>query len=70
MSLKTSGFRQPSRRDTIDAMTHRRIWLIVLAGLLTGCTRARTFQVAVRNETDRPVTVGFAKEEGGPFEPA
>jgi hypothetical protein len=51
-------------------MTRRPTFLIVLAGLLGGCAQQRTYQVAVRNETPRPITVGFAKEEGGPFEPA
>jgi hypothetical protein len=53
-------------------MTPRRIALFTLvaaAALLTGCARTKTFQVAVRNETTEPLTVGFAKEEGGPFEP-
>ena len=51
-------------------MTRRWICLIALAGLLTGCAQTRSYQVAVRNETAKPITVGFAKEEGGPFEPA
>ena len=51
-------------------MTPRWICLIGLACLLAGCAQQRTFQVAVRNETTQPITVGFAKEEGGPFEPA
>ena len=51
-------------------MTRRWICLISLAGLLAGCAQTRSYQVAVRNETAKPITVGFAKEEGGPFEPA
>ena len=43
---------------------------MALAVLLMGCAQTRTYQVAVRNETARPITVGFAKEDGGPFEPA
>lgn len=46
------------------------IFSIALAAVATGCAQTRTYQVAVRNETDRPLTVGFAKEEGGPFERA
>ena len=51
-------------------MKRRWIYVIALAGLLAGCAQERTFQVAVRNETTQPITVGFAKEEGGPSEPA
>jgi len=51
-------------------MKRRWIYVIALAGLLAGCAQERTFQVAVRNETAQPITVGFAKEEGGPSEPA
>jgi hypothetical protein len=51
-------------------MKRRWIYLIALAGLLTGCAKTQSYQVAVRNETPRPITVGFAKEEGGPFETA
>ena len=51
-------------------MTGGRFGLLALAVVLTGCAQARTYQVAVRNETARPITVGFAKEDGGPFEPA
>jgi hypothetical protein len=46
-------------------------WLAfsVLAALLVGCAQTHSYQVAVRNETADPITVGFAKQEGGPFEP-
>jgi hypothetical protein len=46
------------------------MYLLASAVLLTGCAHTRSYQVAVRNETAEPITVGFAKEEGGPFEPA
>jgi hypothetical protein len=47
----------------------RRILCLFPVLLLTvGCAETRTFQVAVRNETSRPLTVGLAKE-GGKFEP-
>ena len=36
--------------------------------LLVGCADKRTYQIAVRNETKQPITVGVAKE-GGKFEP-
>ena len=44
--------------------------LLAFAAALPGCAHTRSYQVAVRNETAEPITVGFAKEEGGPFEPA
>src|SRR5688500_6868335 len=34
---------------------------------LAGCADNRSYQVAVRNETPRPITVGLAKD-GGKFE--
>ena len=37
--------------------------------LLMGCAQSRSYQVAVRNETANEITVGFAKEDGGPYEP-
>jgi hypothetical protein len=48
----------------------RRIALIALAlsALLSGCAQTRSYHVAVRNDTRDPITVGFAKEEGGPYE--
>src|SRR5436190_10105188 len=42
---------------------------VVAAAVLAGCAQTRSYQVAVRNETQGPITVGFAKEEGGPYEP-
>jgi hypothetical protein len=51
-------------------MMRRLIYLSALAALAAGCSQTRTYEVAVRNETSHPLTVGFAKEEGGPFEPA
>jgi hypothetical protein len=43
--------------------------MLVLALLLpTGCAENRTYQVAVRNESPGPLTVGLAKD-GGKFEP-
>src|SRR5829696_510314 len=44
--------------------------LLLLPFLLPagGCAETRTFQVAVRNETNRPLTLGLAKE-GGKYEP-
>ena len=51
-------------------MTSKWMAVSVVAGaLLAGCAQTRSYQVAVRNETQDPITVGFAKEEGGPFEP-
>ena len=52
-------------------MMLKRRWLSaasVAAALLAGCAQTRSYQVAVRNETPEPITVGFAKEEGGPYE--
>jgi hypothetical protein len=50
-------------------MMWRWITLLALSALMmTGCAQTRSYQVAVRNETRDPITVGFAKEEGGPFE--
>ena len=53
-------------------MTWRTIGLLAVAAAavaLGGCAQTRTYQVAVRNETSQPITLGFAKEEGGPYEP-
>ena len=36
--------------------------------LAVGCADTRTYQIAVRNETTRPITVGVAKD-GGKYEP-
>ena len=36
--------------------------------LLAGCADTRTYQIAVRNETSQPITIGVAKE-GGKYEP-
>ena len=41
--------------------------LPVLALLLVGCAEKHTFQIAVRNETNKPLTAGLAKE-GGKYE--
>ena len=43
---------------------------ILLPALLlaVGCADTRTYQIAVRNETKQPITVGVAKD-GGKFEP-
>lgn len=35
---------------------------------ITGCAENRTYQIAVRNETGQPITVGVAKD-GGKYEP-
>jgi hypothetical protein len=43
--------------------------VVAAAVLMAGCAQTRSYQVAVRNETAAPITVGFAKEEGGPYEP-
>ena len=51
-------------------MTQRCVLLLACITLFSGCAHKQSFQVAVRNETAEPITVGFAKEEGGPFEPA
>lgn len=47
-----------------------RFALPLLTGLLlsVGCAETRTFQIAVRNQTSNPITVGIAKE-GGKYEP-
>lgn len=50
-------------------MTRRWILLPLLVAAVVGCSDTRSYQVAVRNETRDPITVGFTKEEGGPFEP-
>ena len=47
----------------------KRLTIPVLAALLVGCAQTRSYQVAVRNETADAITVGFAKEDGGPYEP-
>ena len=39
----------------------------VVSLLASGCTREQSYQVAVRNETEGPLTVGLVKE-GGDFE--
>lgn len=44
--------------------------MLTMTAAVTGCAQTRTYRVAVRNDTPRPITVGFAKEEGGPFEQA
>ena len=36
--------------------------------LLAGCARTRTYQIAVRNESSQPITIGVAKE-GGKYDP-
>src|SRR5256885_647147 len=41
--------------------------ILLFACALTGCTTTQTFDVSVKNQTSRPVTVGFVKE-GPPFE--
>lgn len=63
-------FRPAAGIDTIAAMRQRCFLLLACVALFTGCAHKQSFQVAVRNETSEPITVGFAKEEGGPFEPA
>ena len=50
-------------------MSWRCLSVLVLAASVVGCAKTRSYQVAVRNETSEPITVGFAKEDGGPFEP-
>jgi hypothetical protein len=47
-----------------------RLALILLPALFlaVGCADTRTYQIAVRNETKQPITVGVAKE-GGKYEP-
>lgn len=42
--------------------------LPLLLLMATGCAQKRLYNVQVLNQTDAPVTVGFAKA-GGPFEP-
>ena len=43
--------------------------LLTTAALLAvGCAESRTFQIAVRNQTSGPITVGVAKD-GGKYEP-
>ena len=42
--------------------------LFAASALLVGCAETRTFQIAVRNQTSGPITVGVAKE-GGKYEP-
>ena len=49
----------------------RRVLLVALALVaagVAGCAQTRSYHVAVRNETSDSITVGFAKENGGPFE--
>ena len=43
-------------------------WVIVALFFATGCADKRTFQLAVRNETARPLTVGLTKANGS-YEP-
>lgn len=43
-------------------------YLLPLLLLAVGCAETRSFQIAVRNETKGPITVGMAKE-GGKYEP-
>lgn len=64
-------FRSAARVDTIGVMMRRRSTLLAIAGVmaLVGCAKSRSYQVAVRNDTSDPITVGFAKVDGGPFEP-
>src|SRR4051812_48555186 len=54
-------------------MLHRLAPLSLLAALpllsLACGPTERTYSVAVRNGTDRPITIGLAKEGGGPYEP-
>jgi hypothetical protein len=42
--------------------------LCLLIFALTGCTTTHNFDVAVKNDTSHPITVGFVKA-GPPFEP-
>ena len=42
--------------------------LLPLLLLAVGCADTRTYQLAVRNETKQPITVGVAKD-GGKYEP-
>jgi hypothetical protein len=46
----------------------RILCLLPVVLLVVGCAETRTFQVAVRNETSQPLTLGIAKE-GGKYEP-
>jgi hypothetical protein len=45
----------------------RTITVLVLSGLLLGCSHSRTYQVSVTNQTDQPITFGLVKQ-GEPFE--
>jgi hypothetical protein len=45
----------------------RIVAILMLACALTGCTTTQTFDVSVKNQTSRPITVGFVKE-GPPLE--
>jgi hypothetical protein len=47
---------------------HRAMTLLPAVLLLVGCAETRSFQIAVRNETSQPLTVGLVKE-GGKYEP-
>jgi hypothetical protein len=63
---------QPPRYDA--AMHHRPAGVLPLLTLLPLLSLAcgpkeRTYSVAVRNGTERPITIGLAKEGGGPYEP-
>ena len=60
-------FDPADRASTIGGM-RRTPFLISAILLVVGCSEMRTFQVAIRNDTPRPLTVGLVKE-GGKHEP-
>src|SRR4051812_2612291 len=45
-----------------------RALLLIFITATLGCSQKHAFDVSVRNDTSRPITVGFVKV-GGPFEP-
>lgn len=50
-------------------MSIRFISPLLFAGLLVGCgPRQEQFFIALRNQTSEPLTIGLAKEAGGPYE--
>ena len=48
-------------------MIRRILLTVTLAALLVGCAQRRTYQIQVRNELDRPVTLWLTKD-GPPIE--
>ena len=56
------------RRASTIAFMRFALPLLTALLLAAGCAETRTFQIAVRNQTSQPITVGVAKE-GGKYEP-